>query len=371
MRVLVIAWAPGGNLPPMLGAASLLAKRDHDVRFLASGATRTAVEQLGFQATGFERTPDPDTSIAFEANAEPTMATLAGPDLALDARDAVDDLHPDLAVVDCMLPAAIAAARVTGTRTASLVHFLYGLARTRMREAGGGWTTDLRALAATHRMLGLPPPTDGLRTWEAPELVLVTAPSWFDVDADAPDHVVHAGPLGVRTRTATVAGERPRILMTFSSTVMEGQPTLIARVCAAVAELDVDAALTLGPAVEPSAVRVPDGVEVLTVADHDRLMPGCAAVVSHGGLGTVLRALAHGVPLLLLPLGRDQAFNASRVEHFDAGIRLPTDAPAQRIQDALHTLVTDPRFAASAAALKARTAADDPDRTAAHALERQ
>src|SRR5262245_38626821 len=84
-------------------------------------------------------------------------------------------LRPDLAVADCMLPAAIAAARATGTATASLIHFLYGLARTHMLRPGGGWTTDLRSLAATHRMLGLAVASDGLGAWEAPELLLVTA----------------------------------------------------------------------------------------------------------------------------------------------------------------------------------------------------
>jgi UDP:flavonoid glycosyltransferase YjiC (YdhE family) len=370
MRVLVIAWAPGGNLPPMLAAASLMARRDHDVRFLASGETHAAVERLGFQAARFERTPDPDTSIAFEAQAEATMALLAGPELARDARDAVEALHPDLAIVDCMLPAAIAGARAAGVRTASLVHFLYGLARRLMREAGGGWTTDLRALATTHRMLGLPPPVSGVEAWEAPELVLVTAPGWFDIDAGFPDHVVHAGPLNVATHTAPGRHDRPRVLLTFSSTIMEGQPELIARVCAAVAEPDVDAVLTLGPALDPSAIRVSSRIEVLTVADHDRLMPDCAAVISHGGLGTVLRALAHGVPQVLLPLGRDQELNAGRVEQLGAGIRLPTDAPAERIRAALHELISESRVARTAAELRDRIAADDPDRSAVEVLER-
>jgi UDP:flavonoid glycosyltransferase YjiC (YdhE family) len=369
MRALVIAWAPGGNLPPMLAAATLLARREHEVLVLASGETRRAAERLGFPVTAFRRSRDPDTRIAFEAQAEATMAMLAGPDLALDARDALDELQPDLALVDCMLPGAIAGARAAGTPTASLVHFLYGLARTRMRDAGGAWTTDLRALAATHRELRLPPVTDGLGAWEAPELVLVTAPRWFDVDAAAPSHVVHAGPLNVATRREGPRADRPRVLLTFSSTVMEGQPALIARVCAAVAGRDVDAVLTLGPAVDRDAVRVPDGVEVLTVADHDALLPGCAAVISHGGLGTLLRALAHGVPLLLLPLGRDQAFNAGRVARFGAGLHLPAEAPVHEIRTALEALLVDSRFAASAAGLAERIAADHPDETAVEALE--
>jgi hypothetical protein len=46
-------------------------------------------------------------------------------------------------------------------------------------------TTDLATLAATHRMLGLAAPSDGISAWEAPELVLVSAPRWLDVDCDA------------------------------------------------------------------------------------------------------------------------------------------------------------------------------------------
>jgi UDP:flavonoid glycosyltransferase YjiC (YdhE family) len=371
VRALVITWAPGGNLPPLLAVASLLDRRGHEVKILTSGETRDAARRLGLDVTDYPRSPDPDTGVPFEAQAELMMASAAGPEIALDARDALDELRPDLAVVDCMLPAAIAAARATGTPTVSLVHFLYGLARTQMLRTGGGWTTDLRTLAGTHRMLGLAAAGDGLSAWEAPELVLVTAPRWLDVDCDAPANVLHAGPLGVGSRSSVArAGGHRRVLLTFSTTVIEGQTALIERVSDAVAGLGIEAVLTLGPAVDRDAVRVPDSVEVLAFADHDRLMPSCAAVTGHGGLGTVLRALAHGVPQLLLPLGRDQAFNAGRVERLDAGIRLPADAPPERIRFGLRALLTEPRFAAAAARAARRIAADEPDRSAANALER-
>ena len=113
VRVLVITWAPGGNLLPMLAVASALDRRGHEVMVLASGETRGAAEQLGFQATAYRRSPDPDLRIAFEEQADLVMARMAGPEIALDARDVLDELRPDLAIVDCMLPAAIAAARAT------------------------------------------------------------------------------------------------------------------------------------------------------------------------------------------------------------------------------------------------------------------
>jgi UDP:flavonoid glycosyltransferase YjiC (YdhE family) len=372
VRVLVVTWAPGGNLPPLVAASSVLARRGHEVQFLASAETSELPEQSGFPVTRYRRSPNPETKVVFESQADVVMALMAGTELALDARDVLVDLRPDLAIVDCMLPAAIAAARATGTPTASLVHFLYGLARSQMLRAGGGWTTDLHSLGRTHRTLELAPARDGLAAWEAPEMLLVTAPRWLDIDADTPSHVVYAGPLDVKAGhdAAGSAGRaRPAVLLTFSTTVMDGQAALIDRVCQAIAPLDLDATLTLGPAVDRDVVHL-HNVEAVGFADHDLLMPGCAVVVNHGGLGTVLRALAHGVPQLLLPLGRDQAFNASRVEALHAGIQLPIQASPKQIQTALQTLIATPRFRAAAADLAMRMATADADRTAAEALER-
>jgi UDP:flavonoid glycosyltransferase YjiC (YdhE family) len=128
--------------------------------------------------------------------------------------------------------------------------------------------------------------------------------------------------------------------------------------------------LTLGPAVSRADVHVPAAVEVLTHADHDLLMPECSLVVCHGGLGTVLRALAHGIPLLVLPLGRDQAVNAGRVAALGAAISLPAAAPAQDIRTAVRSLLAEPSFRVAAARAAERIAADAPDRRAAEALER-
>jgi hypothetical protein len=70
------------------------------------------------------------------------MALAAGLEIALDVRDVLAELRPKLAVVDCMLPAGLAAGEAMGTPTVSLVHFPYGLARTQMLRGSGAWTTD-------------------------------------------------------------------------------------------------------------------------------------------------------------------------------------------------------------------------------------
>jgi UDP:flavonoid glycosyltransferase YjiC (YdhE family) len=149
---------------------------------------------------------------------------------------------------------------------------------------------------------------------------------------------------------------------------MQGQEALIQRVCRAIAGLTVDAILTLGPAVRAEAIRVPPNIEASPYGDHDQLLPRCAAAVTHGGLGTTLRSLAHGTPLLLLPLGRDQQFNAGRVVELGAGICLPVEASPGEIGSALLELLAQPRFTEAAADAAAAIAAERPDDIATEAL---
>jgi UDP:flavonoid glycosyltransferase YjiC (YdhE family) len=368
--VLIVSWGGGGNLPPLLAAGRLLAARDHRVCVLASAATRQPALDAGFDVVGYRRSPDPEMDTAFEQQAAQMMATAAGPEIALDVRDVVAKLRSELMIVDCMLPAGLAAGEATGTPTVSLVHFPYGLARTQMLRGSGAWTTDRAQLNITRSSLGLEPATDDLAAWESAELLLVTVPKWFDLATDYPAKVVHAGPLGVTrgSQEASTAEGRPRILLSFSTTVMQGQVALIQRVCDALAGQAVDAVLTLGPAVSAEAINAPRNLETVAYADHDQLLPQTDAVITHGGLGTTLRALAHGKPLLLLPLGRDQQFNAGRAVELGAGICLPVEASLSEIASALVELLAQPRFPEAAADAAAAIAADRPDETAIEAL---
>jgi UDP:flavonoid glycosyltransferase YjiC (YdhE family) len=367
--VLIVSWAGGGNLPPLLAAGKLLAARDHRVSVLASAATRQPAVDADFDVVSYRRGPNPKMDTAFEQQAAQLMATAAGLEIAFDVRDIVAELRPELMIVDCMLPAGLAAGEATGTPTVSLVHFPYGLARTQMLRGAGAWTTDRAQLNRTRSDLGLEPATDDLAAWESAELLLVTVP-WFDLATDYPANVVHAGPLGVNRapREGSTPAGRPLVLLSFSTTVMEGQEALIQRVCDAIDGQAVDAMLTLGPAVSAKAIRTPRNIETRSYAQHDHLLPRCAAVVTHAGLGTTLRALAHGKPLLLLPLGRDQQFNAGRVVELGAGICLPIEASPGEIASALVELLAQPQYSDAATDAATAIAADEPDETATEAL---
>src|SRR5215217_5220005 len=272
-RALVVTWGSGGNLPPLLAAAELLSARGFGVDVLTSGATRADARRHGFETHAYRRAPEPDVNVSFEAQSRQLVAQAAGVELARDVHELALKHSFDLLVVDCMLPAALAAGEAAGVPTASLVHFSYALARSVMARGGGAWTTDRATLDATRRELGLPASTGDVEAWESPELLLVTLPRWFDSPGELPDHVVHAGPLGVRAGGGAAAGRR--VLLAFSTTVMEDQRRLVANACAAVERAGIEGLLTLGPALDRSIADDAAGVEAVEWADHDELMPRC------------------------------------------------------------------------------------------------
>lgn len=365
--VVVVSWLPGGNLAPLVQAALLMAGRGLQVTALGSSATVPMLRRAGIEAHLYRHTAAPRLDLAFETRPKRLLGPAAGLDLALDVLGVLREVRPHLIIADCMLPAVIAAAESAHVPVASLIHFPYGFARTQMVR-GGSWTTDLDALDATRRALKLAPVATGLDAWEKPQLLLATLPDWFDLPGQYPANLTHAGPLGVRPANRSSRPlARPRVLLSFSTTVMEGQVALVRNVVAAVKRARFDAVLTLGPALR-SLRPAYEGVAVLEWASHDSVMPNVDAVITHGGLGTTLRALAHGKPLLILPLGRDQHFNAGRVATLGAGIALPADSSAGQISAGITRLIDEPPFADRARLLAHRIATDQPDEAALCAL---
>jgi len=100
---------------------------------------------------------------------------------------------------------------------------------------------------------------------------------------------------------------------------------------------------TLG-AIDPPASQVPRNVTVVPSAPHAAVLPLAAAVVCHGGHGTVMKALAHGLPVVVMPLGRDQKDNGARVEVADAGLSLPQNASPARIAVTIRRVLEEPGF---------------------------
>jgi UDP:flavonoid glycosyltransferase YjiC (YdhE family) len=74
---------------------------------------------------------------------------------------------------------------------------------------------------------------------------------------------------------------------------------------------------------DPAGFSAPAGSRVERFVPHDVVLDRVACVVCHGGMGIAQKALAAGVPVVVVPFGRDQLETARRVEYAHAGVRLP------------------------------------------------
>jgi MGT family glycosyltransferase len=161
---------------------------------------------------------------------------------------------------------------------------------------------------------------------------------------------------------------QPRVLVAFSTTCQHQEEPL-RRVAAALAGLTVEAIITVGPAVDPSAIDPAPNVAVHHYIPHRSVLPDCALVVTHAGLGAVMASLAHGVPLLCMPMGREQHDNAARVAACGAGRVLGADAGVDEIRRTIREMLAVQDYRDSARRMAATITLQDGRTAAVKELE--
>jgi UDP:flavonoid glycosyltransferase YjiC (YdhE family) len=118
-------------------------------------------------------------------------------------------------------------------------------------------------------------------------------------------------------------------------------------------------------------VAVPDNAVLVPWLSYSQTMPACDLVVTHGGHGTLMRALASGCPVVVCPAGGDMAENAARVDWAGLGVRLPRRLGTPRgVRLAVRRALGRPELRAGAAGVARWMAAHDGRARAAEAIER-
>ena len=164
--------------------------------------------------------------------------------------------------------------------------------------------------------------------------------------------VAWTGPPGQPLPPCLTADDpRPMVYVTLG-TVSNKSPVLAAAV-AGIAEADVRVLVTVGPDGNPEALgKQPENVTVERWVDQSTALPHCSIVVSHGGSGTFLGALALGLPQLCLPQAADQFRNTLGAERIGAGLGIPPEAMTQEsVGAAVARLLSDGKFRAAAASV--------------------
>jgi MGT family glycosyltransferase len=162
----------------------------------------------------------------------------------------------------------------------------------------------------------------------------------------------------------------PLVLVGFSTAPEQGSAAKFQNAIEALAALPVHGVVTVGDSVDPAALKPAENVVVFATADHDDLMRRAALVVTHGGHGTLMRALVHGLPMVVIPgMAHDQAPNAAAAQDWGVGRALPGDASAQAIRAAMQEVLASPAYREKAQAISRRLAGVDGASNAAVEIE--
>ena len=385
-RFLLATWDGGGTIPPELGLAAELVARGHEVVVLSDDTVEQEATEAGATFTPWRRAPqararDAERALIRDWEVRNPLAQVRqvgellffGPASlhAADLSDAIDQHSPDVLIVDALLTGASAGAEHSGLPTAAVapnVNMLRtpgvppmgsGLrplggrvgraARRRappaQRRADGHRHAQRHASRARprpRRFAGAERPAGG--SGHLPDQRGVRLPA----DAPGPAGRLRRGSRSRRTSGTPVAWTppwphdgRPAVLLSLSTTYMQ-QEDLLQRLVDALGQVDCHALVTTGPGLRSRPLtRVPSNVHVVESAPHGAVLPHVDLVITHGGHGTVIRALAGGVPVMVVPISRDQPDNAARVVHHGVGIKVSKRSSPEKFAGAVRRALAD------------------------------
>ena len=171
---------------------------------------------------------------------------------------------------------------------------------------------------------------------------------------------------------ATAIAGAPSIYFTLGTVFNHESGDLFARVLAGLRELPVNLLVTVGREIDPASLGPqPAHVRIERFVAQAEILPFVDLVVSHGGSGSVLGALAHGRPMIVLPIGADQPLNAERISALGVGRSLDAiEATPDDVRDAASSVLADAACRESAGRLADEIAALAAPDVAVGLLER-
>jgi MGT family glycosyltransferase len=395
-RFLLAMWEGGGNVPPELGVARRLVARGHSVHVLGDPTIERGAEAAGCTFSPWTRAPhhtslDPmEDPIRDWESTNPLVLLqrlrdrfIAGPAarFAADTSDAIASVRPDALLADAFLFGSVIAAQAASLPVVLLVSNIWVMPARGTPPIGPGFAParsalgrgrDAAMVAVVNRLFrkGLPAVNRARAEYglaplssfydqalAADRILVLTSPEFDYAAATVPANVAYVGPIlddpewaGSWTPPWSADDGRPLVLVGFSTTYQNQGPVL-RRVVEALSSLPVRAVVTLGQMLDATEVHPSENVAVVASVPHQSVLPHASLVVSHCGHGTTMKALAAGVPLVCIPMGRDQFDTAARVVEAGAGVRLRTNASATRMRKAVMQVLGDDRYRANAAHL--------------------
>ncbi|MGY1747069.1 glycosyltransferase [Blastococcus sp. SYSU D00695] len=347
MRFLVSSVPGLGHLHPVLPLALAAVAAGHEVR-VATGADRVDwVRRCGLDAVpaglGQAAASARSDELGLDGPERPRhmFTTIAVPPMAADLLAVVDDWRPDVLVHE---EGEYAAPLVAALRDLPCVtHSWASPARPAAGRAALQETLvpvwERAGAPGPPRQTGrlyldaCPPVLQGADVGRLDARVVPVHPTGFDGPPEpAPDWPASL--------------PRPAVYVTLGTVPRFCRPDLLQLLADAATAVVPGVVVTTGPH-PPEVVRpAGPGVRVVSYVRQSVVLPHVDAVVSHGGAGTTVGALLHGLPLLVLPaLAPSQQLGAERVRAAGVGVRLDwADATPDRLRAAVTELLDRPNL---------------------------
>jgi MGT family glycosyltransferase len=370
LRFLVAAFGDPGHVFPAIALGRALRGRGHEVVLETWEERREAVEGAGLGFTAAEEyqmfpPPDPDSPDGDHA-AEAARALLP----------LLEEMRPQVVVSDILTLAPALAAERAEIPLATLIPHIYpvvepglpffaiGLQPSRTPVGRAVWRTGQRALniGLEHGRRDLNrqrsrldlPPVERFHGGISTDLALVGTFPQLEYPRRWPAGVEITGPMSFEVPHPEIElppGKDPLVLVA-PSTAHDSGNHLVRTALAALAEEPVRVVASTNRVIPQSPIEVPDNAILVDWLSYSQLMPAASLVISHGGHGTVARALGAGTPVLICPIIGDMSETAMRVTWAKVGLSVPWRLcrPAP-LRWAARRLLGDPDFTAHANAL--------------------
>ena len=366
-RILVYTSPARGHIYPLVPTLLELQRRGHQVAVRTMAAEVERLRGMGMAAAAMAPAIEARELDDWKARNPPAALLAACRTFVERAQHELDDVaqairqeRPELLLVDINSWGAAAAAEASGLPWAVFAPYLLplrapgippwglGLAPMRgllgrLRDAvawrvvGALYDRVLPALNAVRRRAGVAAWDSVTRFATNPPCVLSLTAEPFEYARAWPANIHLVGP-GIWEPPANVtppaSGEKPLILVTCS-TEFQDDGRIVETALAALASEPVTVVATTA-SIPAERFTAPANAQLHQFLPHGPLLARAACVVCHGGMGITQKALAAGVPVCVVPFGRDQLEVARHVEQAGAGTQLaPKRLTPERLRAAV------------------------------------
>jgi MGT family glycosyltransferase len=356
MKLLAYTSPARGHLYPVVPILAALAERGHEAHLITLSDQLDAVAQPGIQTSALGPALEADQLQDWQErstrramlSALSTFARRAGHE-ADELQRAIAREQPSLLLIDVNCWGAQIVAEASGLPWAVYSPYLLplpsrdappfglglkrlggpiGRARDTLIDRVGRISVDratLPTIGALRARHGLPAIAHFSDLFSRPELLLALTAERFEYGrSDWPANVRLVGPIGWAPpqEAPPWLSELPDPLVLVTCSTERQDDRCLAEAALAALPAAGFSVIATTAAHDPRSFTAPSNSRVASFLPHEAILARAACVICHGGMGITQKALAAGVPVVVVPFGRDQLETARRVEAAAAGVRL-------------------------------------------------